>query len=164
LILSTDSTNRRFEFHKRGQLFIRTHNETLSVIAVRVSNPRFHQRFAIIGVHSYCFACGARECSSKTMFPLRFIAITFSTILLLSGCQKKTAARNLNSQSKNESHENTKLLQAADLVGYDATNLRKSVDKITEDNDKHNKELENVIEDRQVQPNQSLEPTASPAR
>jgi hypothetical protein len=27
------------EFHKRGQLFIRTHNETLSVIAMRVCNP-----------------------------------------------------------------------------------------------------------------------------
>ena len=25
------SPNRRFEFHKRGQLFMRTHNETLSV-------------------------------------------------------------------------------------------------------------------------------------
>ena len=30
--------NRRFEFQKRRQLSIRTHNETLSV-AVRVSNP-----------------------------------------------------------------------------------------------------------------------------
>jgi hypothetical protein len=31
--------NRRFEFEKRGQLFICVHNETLSVVAVRVSNP-----------------------------------------------------------------------------------------------------------------------------
>jgi len=31
--------NRRFEFHKRRQLFIRTHNEPLAVVAVRVSNP-----------------------------------------------------------------------------------------------------------------------------
>jgi hypothetical protein len=28
-----------FQFHKRSQLFIRTHNEALSVIAMRVSNP-----------------------------------------------------------------------------------------------------------------------------
>jgi len=28
-----------FEFQKRSQLFIRTHNETLSVVAMRVSNP-----------------------------------------------------------------------------------------------------------------------------
>jgi hypothetical protein len=33
------SADRRFEFHKRGQLFIRVHNETLSVVAVCVSNP-----------------------------------------------------------------------------------------------------------------------------
>src|SRR5205823_12843913 len=31
-------TNRRFQFYKSGQLFIRTHTETLSVVAVRVSN------------------------------------------------------------------------------------------------------------------------------
>jgi hypothetical protein len=30
--------DRRFEFHKRGQLFIRMHNETLS-ITMRISNP-----------------------------------------------------------------------------------------------------------------------------
>ncbi|PYI57993.1 MAG: hypothetical protein DMC59_09550 [Verrucomicrobia bacterium] len=33
------STNRRFQFHKRRQLFIRTHNETLSVAAICVNNP-----------------------------------------------------------------------------------------------------------------------------
>jgi hypothetical protein len=31
--------HRRFQFQKRGQLFIRTHNETLSVAAMRISNP-----------------------------------------------------------------------------------------------------------------------------
>jgi hypothetical protein len=31
--------NRGFEFHKRRQLFIRMHDETLSVVAVRVHNP-----------------------------------------------------------------------------------------------------------------------------
>ena len=33
------SANRRFQFQKRGQLFIRAHNETLSVVAMRVCNP-----------------------------------------------------------------------------------------------------------------------------
>ena len=33
------ATDRSFQFHKRSQLFIRTHNETLSVVAMRVSNP-----------------------------------------------------------------------------------------------------------------------------
>jgi PBP1b-binding outer membrane lipoprotein LpoB len=82
----------------------------------------------------------------KTMLPLKFIAIIFSTILLLSGCQKKTAAKNPNSQSKAELRENTKPLQATDLVGYDGTKLRKSVDHITEANDKHNQEIENMVE------------------
>jgi hypothetical protein len=33
------SANGRFEFQKRAQLFIRTHNETLSVVAMCVCNP-----------------------------------------------------------------------------------------------------------------------------
>jgi hypothetical protein len=33
------SANRRFEFHEGDQLFIRTHNETLSVVAMCVCNP-----------------------------------------------------------------------------------------------------------------------------
>ena len=37
--LRTVDANRRFEFHKRSQLFIRSYNETLSVGAMRVSNP-----------------------------------------------------------------------------------------------------------------------------
>ena len=85
------------------------------------------------------------------MLPLGFIAIIFSMILLSSGCQKETAATNPNSQSKTELHENTKSLQAADLVGYDGTKLRKSVDKITEANDKHNQEIENMVETGQGQ-------------
>jgi hypothetical protein len=36
--LVLESTNNGFELNKRRQLFIRTHNETLSLIAVRVSN------------------------------------------------------------------------------------------------------------------------------
>jgi len=82
----------------------------------------------------------------KTMLRLRFVIIVFSTILLLSGCQKKTAATNPNSQSKTELHENTKPLQAADLVGYDGTKLRKSVRRIREANDKHNQEMKKMVE------------------
>jgi hypothetical protein len=33
------SANRRFQFHKRTQFLICAHNETLSVVAVRVCNP-----------------------------------------------------------------------------------------------------------------------------
>ena len=82
----------------------------------------------------------------KFLFPLRCVAVTFAAILLSSGCQKKTVATNPDPQRNNELHEKTKPLQAADLVGYDGTKLRKSVDKIIQDNDKHNKELENGTE------------------
>ncbi|PYJ11715.1 MAG: hypothetical protein DME93_09265, partial [Verrucomicrobia bacterium] len=36
---STERLNCRFKFNKRAELFIRSHNETLSVVAVRVHNP-----------------------------------------------------------------------------------------------------------------------------
>jgi hypothetical protein len=39
--LQSGFPDRRFKFDKRGQLFIRTHNETLSVAAMRVSNPDY---------------------------------------------------------------------------------------------------------------------------
>jgi hypothetical protein len=37
--LRLSDPNRRFEFKKRRQLFIRPHKETLSVAAMRVGNP-----------------------------------------------------------------------------------------------------------------------------
>jgi hypothetical protein len=36
-----------FQFHKRSQFFIRVHNETLSVAAMRVSNPDFLWGFGL---------------------------------------------------------------------------------------------------------------------
>ena len=37
--LTAICANHRFQCHERSQLFVRTHNETLSVAAMRVSNP-----------------------------------------------------------------------------------------------------------------------------
>ena len=82
----------------------------------------------------------------KTMLPLGFIAIISSTILLSSGCQKKTAATNPDSQSKSELRDSTKILQAADLVGYNGTKLRSSVDRIKEANAKRSREMEKMVE------------------
>jgi hypothetical protein len=64
-------------------------------------------------------------------------------MLLSSGCQKKISATDPMSQSTPGS---TKLLEAADLVGYDGTRLRKSVDHINEANKKHNKDVEKMAE------------------
>jgi hypothetical protein len=82
----------------------------------------------------------------KILVSLKLVAITLAAILLSSGCQKETVATKPDSERKNELHERTKPLQAADLVGYDGTRLRKSVDKIMQGNDKHNKDLENATE------------------
>jgi len=43
--------NLRFEFQKRSQLFIRTHNEAFSVAAMRVCNP---DRKLIDGLETRC--------------------------------------------------------------------------------------------------------------
>jgi hypothetical protein len=75
-----------------------------------------------------------------------FMAMIFSTMLLSSGCEKKTAATNPDSESKGELRGSTKPLQAADLVGYDGTKLRKSVDHIKEANEKHNQDVEKMAE------------------
>ena len=77
----------------------------------------------------------------KTAFRLTFVAMIFATMLLSSGCEKKTAARDPISRSTPGS---TKLLEAADLVGYDGKRLSKSVDRIKEANEKHNQELEKM--------------------
>jgi len=71
------------------------------------------------------------------------IAIACSTMLLSSGCEKKTAVADPTSQSTPGS---TKVLEAVDLVGYDGKRLRKSVDRIKEANEKHNRELEKMAE------------------
>jgi len=71
----------------------------------------------------------------------RFMAMIFSTMLLSSGCEKKTADTDPTAQSTPGS---TKPLEAADLVGYDGKRLRKSVDRIKEGNEKHNQELEKM--------------------
>jgi hypothetical protein len=84
----------------------------------------------------------------KIVLSLSCVAITLAPILLSSGCQKKTVVTNPDPKPNNASQEKTKPLQAADLVGYDGTKLRTSVDKIIQDNHKHNKELEKATEDR----------------
>jgi hypothetical protein len=76
----------------------------------------------------------------KIQLRLTSVAMICSTMLLASGCEKKTAA-DPTSQSTPGS---TKMLEAADLVGYDGKKLRRSVDGIKEANEKHNRELEKM--------------------
>ena len=69
------------------------------------------------------------------------VALISATMLISSGCEEKSAAIDPTSQSTPGS---TKVLAAADLVGYDGKRLRKSVDRIKEANEKHNHELEKM--------------------
>ena len=69
------------------------------------------------------------------------LSMMISTMVLLSsGCEKERA--DPTSQSTPGS---TKVLEAADLVGYDGKRLRRSVDRIKEANEKHNQELEKTV-------------------
>ena len=74
------------------------------------------------------------------------VAVIFSAMWLWFGCQKETADTNPGSESNGDLHERTKPLRAADLVGYDGTRLRKSVDRIIDANEKHNQKLEKMTE------------------
>ena len=77
----------------------------------------------------------------KFVLHFTFVAMIFSTMLLSSGCEEKTVATDPSAQSTPGS---TKPLEAADLVGYNGTRLRKSVDRIKEANEKLNKDLEKM--------------------
>jgi hypothetical protein len=82
----------------------------------------------------------------KNTLRLAFVAMIFSTMLFSFGCQKKTTAANPDSESKQEQHKSTKVLEAADLVGADGKRLRKSVDRIIDASEKRNQELEKMAD------------------
>ena len=77
----------------------------------------------------------------KTTRRSTFMAMIFSTMLLSSGCEKKTAATDPTALSTPGS---TKPLEAADLVGYDGKRLRRGVDRIKDASEKHNQEIEKM--------------------
>ena len=51
----------QFEFHKRSQLFIRTHNEPLSVVAMRTNNPDLILTPATLKVCKQVFKVSGRQ-------------------------------------------------------------------------------------------------------
>ena len=79
----------------------------------------------------------------KNGFRSTFVAMICATMMILSGCEKKTDVTDPTAQSTPGS---TKPLEAADLVGYDGKRLRKTVDHIKEANEKHSQDLENTAE------------------
>jgi len=79
----------------------------------------------------------------KTTFRSTLVAMILSTMLLSSGCEKKTAATDPSAQSTPGS---TKILEAAELVGYDGKALRRSVDRIKDANEKRGQQMEKTAE------------------
>ena len=79
----------------------------------------------------------------KNRFRSTCVELLLSTMWFLSGCEKNAAVTNPSLQSTPGS---TKPLEAADLVGYDGTRLRKSVDRIKQSSDKHNQNVEKMAE------------------
>lgn len=67
-------------------------------------------------------------------------AIMFATMLLLSGCGKEET-----DSASQSTPGSTKILEAAELVGYDGKKLRRSVDGIKAANERHNQELEKTV-------------------
>ena len=82
----------------------------------------------------------------RTTFHSTFVTMILSTMLVLSGCEKKTAATNPSFENNGELHGSTKPLEAADLVGYDGKSLRKSVERIKDANEKRGQQIEKMTE------------------
>ena len=78
----------------------------------------------------------------ETVVRSTFVAAIFATLLFSSGCEENTDATDTSVQGTPGS---TKVLEAAELVGYDGKKLRRSVDGIKAANDKHNQELEKAV-------------------
>jgi Holliday junction resolvasome RuvABC DNA-binding subunit len=77
--------------------------------------------------------------------PFSKLAITILLALsLFLGCQEKPKA--VESKDKDESRQNSKVLEAVDVVGYDGKRLRKTTDRVLEANRKRNQDIQKVID------------------
>jgi hypothetical protein len=79
----------------------------------------------------------------RTILRSTFVMMILATMWFSFGCEKRIGAIDPSSQSTPGS---TKPLQAADLVGYDGSRLRKSVDHIIDASEKRNQELKKMAE------------------
>jgi PBP1b-binding outer membrane lipoprotein LpoB len=68
--------------------------------------------------------------------------------LLLSGCDGKPVVERRFGK-KEKSQQDTSVLQAADLTGYDGTKLRKSAGGLINANERHNQAIENALDSRE---------------
>jgi hypothetical protein len=80
--------------------------------------------------------------------PFSKLAITIILALFLFiGCKEKPKA--VESKDKDEGRQNSKVLEAVDLVGYDGKRLRKTTDGVRDANDKRNQDIQKTIGDNE---------------
>jgi hypothetical protein len=74
------------------------------------------------------------------------VAIILALFLFI-GCKEKPKV--VESKDKDEGRQNSKVLEAADLVGYDGKRLRKTTDGVRHANDKRNQDIQKTIGDNE---------------
>ena len=79
----------------------------------------------------------------------RATTATIFVSLALAGCDRKQSETPQQSTVKQTpgGHSQTKALRAASAVGYDGKQLQKQVDKILDQKEKRNRDLENELSD-----------------
>ena len=76
---------------------------------------------------------------------MKWITTVVLAIFLFVGCKEKPKA--IDPKGKDEARQSTKTLEAADLVGYDGKQLRKTTDRVLDANDKHNQDIQKTLDD-----------------
>jgi len=76
---------------------------------------------------------------------MKWITTVVLATFLLVGCKEKPQA--IDPKGKNEARQSTKTLEAADIVGYDGKQLRKTTDRVLHANDKHNQDSQKTLDD-----------------
>ena len=77
---------------------------------------------------------------------IRLIPTVVFTLSLFIGCNDKKAVEQ---KHKDEGRQSKKVLEAADLVGYDGKRLRKTTDRVLDANDKRNHDMQKTIDDNE---------------
>jgi hypothetical protein len=78
------------------------------------------------------------------MLHIRLIPTVVLALFLFVGCNEKS--KTVESKNKDEGRQSTKVLEAADLVGYDGKRLRKTTDRVLDANDKHNQDIQKTMD------------------
>jgi hypothetical protein len=76
----------------------------------------------------------------------RLIPTVVFTLSLFIGCNDKKAVEQ---KHKDEGRQSTKVLEAADLVGYDGKRLKKTTDRVLDINNKRNQDMQKTIDDNE---------------